>query len=308
MIWKILLNLLPGELKFLSNRKIYLLMILSTFFWAGAFIAGKLSVPFIPAFTLTFLRFLIATTILYFVVKYKDKSNYTLTRKDIPIFLFTGIIGMFGYHIFFFTSLKYTTAINSSVIGATNPIITTILCIIFLKDKITFKRTLGIILSFTGVFLTITNANLSTIYNLSLNKGDLLMLIAVCMWAAYSVFSKKVMHKFSPLILTFYSFLFCTVILIPFVLYERPWLFMGQVPYYSFLAVIYMSIFASVIGYLVQQMSIKQIGPSKTSVFINLVPIFSIILSVTILKESISTIKIFTTLLIITGVYICQKN
>ena len=69
-----------------------------------------------------------------------------------------------------------------------------------------------------------------------------------------------------------------------------------------------MSIFASVIGYLVQQMSIKQIGPSKTSIFINLVPIFSIILSVTILKETISAVKIFTALLIITGVYICQKN
>ena len=283
-------------------------MVLSAFFWAGAFIAGKLSVPFIPAFTLTFLRFFIATIILYFVVSYKDKSNYKLTKKDIPIFLFTGIIGMFGYHIFFFTALKYTTAINSSLIGATNPIITTILCIIFLKDKITPKRSLGIILSFLGVFLTITNANLSLMRDLSLNKGDLLMLIAVCMWAAYSVFSKKVMHKFSPLILTFYSFLFCTVLLIPFVLYEKPWAFMGQVPYYSFLAVAYMSIFASVIGYLVQQMSIKQIGPSKTSIFINLVPICSIIFSVTILKESISIIKVFTTLLIITGVYICQKN
>jgi drug/metabolite transporter (DMT)-like permease len=292
----------------LSNRKIYLLMVLSTFFWAGAFIAGKLSVPFIPAFTLTFLRFFIATIILYFVVKSKDKSHYKLTKKDVPIFLFTGIVGMFGYHVFFFTALKYTTAINSSLIGATNPIITTILCIIFLKDKITFKRAIGIFLSFLGVFLTITNANLSTMHSLSLNKGDLIMLIAVCMWAAYSVFSKKVMHKFTPLILTFYSFLFCTVFLIPFVIYERPWMFITKVPYYSFLAVAYMSIFASVIGYLVQQMSIKQIGPSKTSIFINLVPIFSILLSITILKESISTVKIFTTLLIITGVYICQRN
>lgn len=292
----------------MSNRKIYLLMVLSTLFWAGAFIAGKLSVPFIPAFTLTFLRFFIATIILYFVVKSKDKSNYKLTKKDIPIFLFTGIVGMFGYHVFFFTALKYTTAINSSLIGATNPIITTILCIIFLKDKITFKRVIGIFLSFWGVFLTITNANLSTMHSLSLNKGDLIMLIAVCMWASYSVFSKKVMHKFTPLILTFYSFLFCTVFLIPFVIYERPWMFITKVPYYSFLAVAYMSIFASVIGYLVQQMSIKQIGPSKTSIFINLVPIFSILLSITILKESISTVKIFTTLLIITGVYICQRN
>lgn len=282
-------------------------MVLSTFFWAGAFIAGKLSVPFIPVFTLTFLRFFIATIILYFVVKFKDKSNYKLIKKDIPIFLFTGIVGMFGYHVFFFTALKYT-AINSSLIEATNPIITTILCIIFLRDKITFKRAVGIILSFSGVFLTITNASLTTIYNLSFNKGDLLMLIAVFMWASYSVFSKKVMHRFSPLILTFYSFLFCTIFIIPFVIYERPWMFIKQVPYYSFLAVLYMSIFASVIGYLVQQISIKQIGPSKTSIFINLVPIFSIILSVTILKESISAVKIFTTLLIITGVYICQKN
>jgi len=283
-------------------------MILTTFFWAGAFIAGKLSVPFIPVFTLTFLRFSIATIILYFVVAYKDKSNYKLTKKDIPIFLFTGIIGIFGYHIFFFIALKYTTAINSSLIGATNPIITTILCIIFLKDKITFKRVIGIILSFAGVFLTVTNANFSLMYNISLNKGDLLMLIAVCMWAAYSVFSKKFIHKFTPLILTFYSFLFCSVFLVPFVIYERPWLLIKQIPYYSFLAVIYMSIFASVIGYLVQQISIKHIGPSKTSIFINLVPIFSIILSVSILKENISVIKLFTTLIIITGVYICQKN
>ena len=292
----------------MTNRKIYMLMVLSAFFWAGAFIAGKLSVPFIPVYTLTFLRFFIATFILFFVVKYKDKSNYKLTKKDVPIFLFTGIVGLFGYHIFFFSALKYTTAINSSLIAAMNPIITTILCIFFLKDKITSKRAIGIFLSFAGVFLTITNANLSTMRSLSLNKGDLLMLVAVCMWAAYSVFSKSVIHKFSPLILTFYSFLFCTIFLIPFVIYDKPWMFIRSVPYYSFMAVIYMSIFASVIGYLVQQMSIKQIGPSKTSIFINLVPIFSIILSVTILKESMSTIKFFTAILIITGVYICQRN
>lgn len=69
-----------------------------------------------------------------------------------------------------------------------------------------------------------------------------------------------------------------------------------------------MSVFPSVIGYLVQQMSIKQIGPSKTSIFINLVPVFSIILSVLILNEALHPIKFLTTTLIITGVYICQKN
>jgi drug/metabolite transporter (DMT)-like permease len=291
-----------------KHNKIYFLMVLAALFWAGAFIAGKLSAPYIPPFTLTFLRFSVSTMILYFVIKYKGEELYRLKKEDIPVFLFTGIIGMFGYHVFFFTALKYTTAITSSIIGATNPIITTILSIIFLKDTITSKRALGIILSFTGVFLTITNADISVLSKLSFNKGDLLMLTAVLMWAFYGVYSKKVMPKYSPMTLTFYSFLFCTLFIIPFVIYEKPWTFALKVPYYSYVASLYMSIFASVIGYLVQQMSIKQIGPSRTSIFINLVPIFSIILSVLILGETASPIKLFTALLIITGVYICQKG
>jgi drug/metabolite transporter (DMT)-like permease len=290
----------------MENKKIYLLMVLATFFWAGAFIAGKLSVPYIPPFTLTFLRFVFATIILYFVLK-KQGNEFKLKKEHFPTFLFTGIVGMFGYHVLFFLALKYTTAINSSIIGATNPIITTILSIIFLKDKLTKKQIIGILLSFAGVFLTITNADMATITSFTFNQGDLIMMIAVIMWASYSVYSKKVTGKFSPLILTYYSFLFCTVFIIPFVLYEKPWTFIGNVPYYSFIAVIYMSIFASVMGYLIQQMAIKQIGPSKTSIFINLVPMFSIILSVLILNEVLQPIKLLTALLIVLGVYICQR-
>lgn len=292
----------------MSERKIYLLMILSTVFWAGAFIAAKLSAPFIPVFSLTFMRFALASLILYFVINNSRDKLYKPTKKDIPVFLFTGIVGMFGYHVFFFTAVKYTTAINSSIIGASNPIITTILCVLFLREKTNYKRMFGIILSFLGVFLTITNANITELTKLSLNRGDILMLIAVLLWACYSVYSKKVMSNYSPITLTFYSFLFCSIFLIPFVCYENPLTFLYKVPYYSYIAVIYMSIFPSVIGYLVQQMSIKQIGPSKTSIFINLVPVFSIILSVLILGESFSIIKLFTTILIITGVYICQKS
>lgn len=292
----------------MSHRKIYFLMVLTAFFWSGAFIAGKLSAPYIPAYTLTFLRFFIATIILYFVVRKKPEAFKRIQKNDVPVFLFTGIIGMFGYHVFFFNALKYTTAINSSLIGAANPILTTLLCVIFLKDRLSKGRILGIILSFLGVFLTITGASFSNIRHLTLNNGDLLMALAVIFWAAYSVFSKKVAARYTPLTLTFYSFLFCTIFLIPFVIYDAPWRLLPSIPYYSYLAVIYMAVFASVIGYLVQQIAIKQIGPSKTSIFINLVPVFSIILSVIILGETISPTKLITAAIIICGVYITQKS
>ena len=69
-----------------------------------------------------------------------------------------------------------------------------------------------------------------------------------------------------------------------------------------------MSVCASVIGYMIQQIAIKEIGPSRTSIFINLVPVFSMILAVLILGETLEIVKLFTALLIIAGVCICQLS
>ncbi|HVI42507.1 MAG TPA: DMT family transporter, partial [Anaerovoracaceae bacterium] len=199
-------------------------------------------------------------------------------------------------------------AINTSIIAATNPMVTTLLAIIFLRNKLKARQLFGILLSFIGVLLTITGADMKTLQNFSLNVGDIWMLAAVTAWAAYGVFSKSKGKDIPPIVLTYYSFLVCTILLIPFVLYEKPWEFLPSVPVSAHLAVLYMSIFPSVIGYLVQQMAIKEIGPSKASVFVNLVPVFSIILAVMILGETLEPVKLLTAALIIAGVYICQSS
>lgn len=296
----------------INHTKIYILMILSAFFWSGAFIAGKFAVPYIPPCTLTFLRFFFATIILYFVMKSNNKSlgeeTFHFTKEHIPFFLFTGIVGMIGYHVLFFSALKYTTAINSSVIGATNPIVTTIIAAVVISNRIPPKQIAGIFISFLGVILTITSADLSIFTNFSFNKGDLLMLAAVVCWATYGVVSKTKGKDINPVALTYYSFLFCCIFSIPLLLLEKPWTFILKIPASAWIATLYMSIFASVIGYLVQQMAIKEIGPSRTSIFVNLVPVFSIILAVSILGEELVPVKIFTAALIIAGVYMCQKT
>lgn len=283
-------------------------MVLASLFWSGAFIAGKLAVPYIPTFTLTFLRFLIATIILFFLLKYRTQKGeaFSVKKKHISVFLFTGIVGIFGYHVFFFIALKYTTAINSSIIGAMNPIITTIIAAVFMTVKIPAKQVAGILISFAGVVLTISGANLQVLSHFDFSKGDLWMLVATVCWAAYGVFSKSRGKEIPPLYLTYYSFLVCTVFLIPFVIWEKPWQFLDKIPPSAWAAVLYMSVFASVAGYLIQQISIKRIGPSRTSVFINLVPVFSMILAVLILGETLEPVKILTAAFIILGVCICQ--
>ncbi|MCR8744589.1 DMT family transporter [Romboutsia lituseburensis] len=277
------------------------MMLFATIFWAGAFIAGKFSIAEFPVFSLVFFRFLIATIII-FIILIKTEENWKITKQDLKTFLVLGVVGMVGYHVFFFLSLKYTTATNSSLIGATNPIVTTILACIFLKDKITYKNILGILISLFGVILITTNGNMSVLFNMKFNIGDILMMVAVLCWATYGVLSKKVLEVYSPIKITSYAFLTCVIILIPLVILEKPWVYIPHTTFNGWMSVIYMAIFPSVGGYLIQQISIKKIGPTKTSLFINLVPVFSMVLAFCILGESISIIKIIAGILIICGI------
>ena len=167
---------------------------------------------------------------------------------------------------------------------------------------------LGIGISFIGVVLTITAGKLDLIMTLNFNRGDVLMLVAVSSWAAYSVFSKSKGGHIPAMALTYYSFLVCTIVCIPLAIWDKPWEWIEKVPTSAYVAVIYMSLFASVMGYLIQQISIREIGPSRTSIFVNLVPVFSIFLSVMILREQLELIKLFTAGIIIVGVYICQTG
>ncbi|MEG0308771.1 MAG: DMT family transporter [Clostridium sp.] len=277
------------------------MMLLATIFWSGAFIAGKFSIVEFPVFSLVFFRFLIATIII-FIIMIKVEENWKITKKDIKMFLTLGIVGMIGYHVFFFLSLKYTTATNSSLIGATNPIVTTLLACTFLKERINYKNVIGILISLFGVILIITNGNIGVLLNFKFNIGDILMIIAVVCWAAYSILSKKALEIYSPIKITSYAFLTCVILLLPLMIMEKPWVYIPKVSINGWMSVIYMAIFPSIFGYLIQQMSIKKIGPTKTSLYVNLVPVFSMTLAFLILGEAISWIKILAGLLVIIGI------
>lgn len=283
------------------------MMLIATVFWAGAFIAGKFSIAEFPVFSLVFFRFLIATIII-FIIMIKVEENWKITKKDLKLFVTLGVVGMIGYHVFFFLSLKYTTATNSSLIGATNPIVTTILACIFLKEKITSKSLIGIFISLFGVMLIATDGDMNILFGFKFNTGDILMIIAVFCWAAYGILSKKALEIYSPIKITSYSFLTCVILLTPFVVYEKPWAYLPNITVNGWISVIYMAIFPSVFGYLIQQMSNKKIGPTKTSLYINLVPVISMVLAFFILGESISLIKIGSGILIILGICINLFN
>lgn len=283
------------------------IMIIATLFFAGAFIAGKFSIAEFPIPSLTFFRFGIAGLVLFLVLIIQGR-NLFIPRKEIPVVFLLSLLGMVGYHLFFFAALKHTSTINTSLIAATNPVFTTIFASIFLKDKINARTILGVSFSFVGVLFLITNGNISVFENMSFNIGDLLMLCAILCFSSYFIILKNVLTRINPFTLTAYVFIFCAIILLPFVIYENPFSYLPNVTSKGWGSLLYMSIFSSVIAYLIQQISVQRIGPVKTSLYINLVPVFSMFLAYFILGEQITYHKIIATIIILTGVFVTIKS
>lgn len=283
-------------------------MVMATFFWAGAFIAAKLGVYDLSPTLLTFLRMGIAAIVIFpFMVK-KSGSNWKIKRNEIKIILLTAIIGMIGYHMFFFTALKYTTASKASMINASNPLITAVLASVFANEKITFKKILILLLALSGVIYIIIGGEIRTLALISLNKGDFIMLCGTVLWAVYGIIVKRGMPILGPIKLTTYTFVFSALIMLPFAVYDFATTNALTVGFKPYLAVLYMALFPTVLGYSIQQMAISEIGPSKASLFINLVPIISAVFAVIFLGESIETYHVIGAAMIITAVLLYNRQ
>ena len=291
-----------------KNKHVYVLMVIATFFWAGAFIAGKLGINDLSPLLLTFLRMGLAAVIVFPFLIYKQPSTWKLTKSQIIPILATGIIGMIAYHLFFFSALKYTTASKAAMINACNPLITAFIASRFVNEKLTPRKIFFIFMALSGVVYIMLSGDFTKIVQLDFNKGDLLMFTGMVCWASYSVIVRMVIKDFGALKLTAYSFLCCAVLLSPFAIKDfitTNALHVGLSPY---LAVLYMAIFPTVIGYSIQQFAIGKIGPSNTALFINLVPILSTIMALIFLGEKISTYHFVGALLIITAVIGFSKS
>ncbi|MBA2864684.1 DMT family transporter [Methanococcus maripaludis] len=290
--------------KLLKKYELFLLMIPAVFFGAGAFITGKIGILKLSWDELTFLRFLIASAIILPLVLKKEHKNLKLKKNDAYIVILAGLFGMFGYHALFFMSLEYITAINSALLMATTPMVTSIIAAIVLGEYFGIKRIFAVFIAFFGVLITITNGNLEVLKNLSFNIGDVIMFSAVLCMALYAVLSKKVAQKYSPSVILTYGYILTVVLLIPYMILKNPINAILNASLETWLSIIYMAVFASVLAQLLQQISLKYHGASKTMLFYQFVPIIVIMLSAIFLREPFTKITAISTLFIMSGVYI----
>ena len=286
-----------------------LLPIITALLFSGSYVAAKYATFELEPLTTTLLRYTTALLFLSALLFYFKIDSLKIEKKDIPQFLLLALFGVIGYHYFFFTSLKYTIVANTGIINGFSPVFTAFFAAIFLREKLTKKNYLGISLALMGILILITHGKVQTILSFNFNYGDLFMLLAVISWVVYSLLIKKLSKKYEIFTLTFYATFSGVIILFFLASFEQSFYHIMSISKTSFFAILYMGIGASGIGYLLYNLSIKDIGPTKTATLVNsAVPFFVAILSVLFFQESITFIMIISGILIVAGLYLALSH
>ena len=287
--------------------KIYIKLIFTTLFWGGTFVAGRKVSQNIGPFSIAFQRFAIAS-ILLILLTLKIEGKLPLLKKFqiLPVILL-GMTGIFTYNVMFFKGLKIIEASRASLIIATCPVFITIFSAFFLKEKINLFKGLGIIISVSGAVIVISRGNIGQIFRTGLGRGELYIFCCVLSWVAYSLIGKAVMRDLSPLVSVLYSVVVGAIALF------IPACFEGMLQNFShqslrdWSCISYLGIFGTVIGFVWYYQGVQRIGPTKAGLFINFVPVFTILCAFVILREPITFSLVVGTVLVISGVYLTNR-
>ncbi|MBO0603381.1 DMT family transporter [Sporosarcina sp. E16_3] len=264
---------------------LYSLLVIVMMIWGFNIIAIKVIVSTLPTITITALRVFMAFLALLPILYYK-KMFRVLSKKEMAYVLGIALTGVLGHQVFMSVGLNYTSATNGGVILGTVPIATSIAAILFLGDKLTISRVLGLLFGFSGVtFVMLSNASLTIGFSI----GDLYMCIVVVLQALSFVLIKRLSESVEVIYITGIAQLigFGMLLSLSFVIEPNGISLLKYGSTTVWLLFLGSGLIATGLGHLLYNYAIQQLGASKSALFLNLSPFFAILGSALFLGEHI---------------------
>jgi len=292
----------------MNNIKTYFLLFLTTTIWGGAFVAGKIATASLHPISVAFFRFFGASLILFPLWRWKERHAPVPTKKDWGLLALLGLTGVFLYNVCFFIATKYAPIVKSSLVIAVNAPLITLFAALFLKEKITAKNIVGLVMALFGAVYIITNGHPSVLLELGVAPIDLVLIGACLSWSTYSVVGKVVMKKYSPLAATTYATGFGTLFLAPFALYYTTFASVKASGWEVWVSVLYVAVIVSVISFVWWYNGIQKVGASTSSIFINVMPISAAVMGTIFFNEQLTHAHIVGALFVFGGILFNMYN
>lgn len=284
-----------------NHFKAFAVLLLSSVIYAGNVVAGRLIAGKVPPITLSALRAVLALIILFPLAWSQFKKTARPTRIEFLQLMGVSILGISIPYVTLLLGLQNSTGTNASVIFATLPAVTNILLFLLYKHKPTVLQTIGMMTSFMGLVIIFTQGSLQQLLNFRLGKGELYLLFNILSIGLFNIVGQSVMKKFSSLVTSVYALMFAVIFLVPmgaWQLSSSGW----NVSASDWLIIVYMGFLAAGLAFFLNLYGINRIGSGKASIFTNMQHVFSITLSVLILKESMAAYHWLGFILVLSGV------
>ncbi len=291
-----------------SRAGIYIKLALVAAIWGSTFVAGRVVSTEMSAPFAAMGRFLIATSTLLLLLLVIERRFPRLSARQWLFFVLLGAMGVGIYALLYMYGLQSVTASRGSLIMALIPAATLLGGAMFLHEPLTRPRVAGVALALLGVAVDLGNGNPLALITDPIGRGEVAMFGCVLAWTVYTLLGKRVMGKgMSPLAATTCSALTGTAILVIVCAFTGD-LAMPQAAWKSWLSLIYMGVVGTAVAYVWFYDGVARIGPARTAVFINLVPVVAITLGVLMLGEKLTASMIVGAALVVTGVWIINRS
>ena len=294
---------------FSKNTTAYIFLLITTLFWSGNFIVGKVASLYeIPPFTLNFYRWLFAWAILmpFTFKEIIEKKRYIL--DNIKLITVLGITSITFFNSIVYYSLNFTHVISGVLMISVIPVMIIFFSWVFKIEKTNIYQINGVIFSLLGVAVIITKAELNILLDLDFNKGDLWMVVAMFSWAIYSVLLKKKKHKLSQISLLEVIITMGLIFLLPIYFIEMKMGYHVILNTPFVLTLTYVVLFPGLISFLFWIKGIALIGANRSGIFLHLMPIFSALMAIIIFKEKFMFFHLIGALLILIGILLSNKK
>jgi drug/metabolite transporter (DMT)-like permease len=285
----------------------YLLLPLTSLFWAGNTVIGRFVAGHVPPVTLSFIRWSGACLIVLPFALPHIRRDWPVIRGHFGLMTLLALTGFSAYNTMAYIGLQYTSAINGLLLQSTVPLFVALWAFVLSGELLTRRQAGGVIISLTGVVMIIGRGQAEVLLSIAFNRGDVWFLVALVIYAYYTAALRRrpPMHPLSFLAV---AMGWGALLLTPFVAFE---LASGRSVILDPLTLatfVYVCIFPSLLGYLFLNRGIELVGANRAAPFVHLVPVFGSVLAIVCLGESFELYHAIGYALVLAGITIATRK
>ena len=246
---------------------------------------------------------LIGATVIFWLISLFT-PNEKIEKKDFLKILLASILGMCINMLAFFRGLELSTPINSGIIITLSPVLVLILSYFFLKEKVTLKKIIGILIGFSGAVFLILNSSKTGINAPNIPLGNSFFLLNASAYAGYLIVIKPLTSKYNIFTLMKWLFLIGLVLSTPITFNQFVEVNWTELPWFAIWRMAYVVIGTTFLTYLFNIYALKTLSPTTVGSFIYLQPIITIGFALITGNDVLDTTKLFSCLLVFIGIYL----